>query len=90
MDQGVVAAGVVACAAHLKGVALLKKVWRKAWRGVIVFANALLTIKTLAANAVVYIQNARPTEGNNVDLDLTTGTPMDAELEGVRMILFEC
>ncbi|KAF9771695.1 T-complex protein 1 subunit zeta [Fusarium sp. DS 682] len=80
----------VACAAHLKGDAFSKTVMGKAKWGVTAFADALLIIpKTLAANAGLDVQDALAalqdeyTEGDVVGLDLTTGQPMDPELEGV-------
>ncbi|KAI1162062.1 T-complex protein 1 [Nemania serpens] len=80
----------VACAAHLKADSFLKTVKGKAKWGVAAFADALLIIpKTLAANAGLDIQDAlaalqdEHADGNVVGLDLTTGKPMDPELEGV-------
>ncbi|KAI1112103.1 T-complex protein 1 [Nemania sp. NC0429] len=80
----------VACAAHLKADGFLKTVKGKAKWGVAAFADALLVIpKTLAANAGLDIQDALAAlqdeyaDGNVVGLDLTTGKPMDPELEGV-------
>ncbi|KAI1172769.1 T-complex protein 1 [Nemania sp. FL0916] len=80
----------VACATHLKADAFSRTVKGKAKWGVAAFADALLIIpKTLAANAGLDIQDALAAlqdeyaEGNVVGLDLTTGFPMDPELEGV-------
>ncbi|KAK1527177.1 T-complex protein 1 [Colletotrichum costaricense] len=80
----------VACAAHLKSDAFSKTVKGKAKWGVEAFADALLIIpKTLAANAGLDIQDAlaamqdEHADGNIVGLDLATGEPMDAELEGI-------
>ncbi|KAJ2992122.1 hypothetical protein NUW58_g2279 [Xylaria curta] len=83
----------VACAAHLKADAFSKTVKGKAKWGVAAFADALLIIpKTLAANAGLDIQDALAAlqdgyaDGDVVGLDLTTGQPMDPELEGVSSI----
>ncbi|KAG8630326.1 hypothetical protein KVT40_001945 [Elsinoe batatas] len=80
----------IACAQHLNSEAFRKTVKGKSKWGVTAFADALLIIpKTLAANSGHDIQDSiaalqdEAAEGNVVGLNLTTGEPMDPQLEGV-------